>query len=56
MKPKAELQAIIDQIASDKSPVGMDAVYVHALILDQLRDIGERLERLENANASNASE
>lgn len=49
MKPKAELQSIIDQIAAVDSPVGMDAVYVHALILDQLREINERLARLEAA-------
>ena len=50
MKPKAELQAIIDQIASPDSPVGMDAVYVHALILDRLENLNERLERLEKSS------
>ena len=48
MKPKAELKSIIDQIAAADSPVGMDAVYVHALILDKLQNLSERLERLEN--------
>lgn len=47
MKQKNELQEIIDQIASADSPVGMDAVYVHALILDQLTKLDQRLERLE---------
>ncbi len=47
MKSKDELQSIIDLIASADSPVGMDAVYVHALILDQLRILNERMERLE---------
>lgn len=47
MKPKEELQDIIDQISSDKSPVGMDAVYVHALILDKLTRLEERIENLE---------
>ena len=47
MKPKSELQSIIDQIAAADSPVGMDAVYVHALILDQLGNLSERLEKLE---------
>ncbi|NIL95698.1 MAG: hypothetical protein GTO53_00650 [Planctomycetales bacterium] len=47
MKTKQELQAIIDQIASADSPVGMDAVYVHALILDRLTDMSRRLEQLE---------
>jgi hypothetical protein len=52
MKPKEELQSIIDQIASADSPVGLDAVYVHALILDQLQSINERLESLERADES----
>ncbi len=49
MKSKNELQPIIDQIASPDSPVGMDAVYVHAMILDHLERLGERLNRLEEA-------
>jgi len=58
MKPKSELQPIIDQIASENSPVGMDAVYVHALILDQLGQLNERLEKLEIAveSLSNGSQ
>ena len=47
MKPKQELQSIIDEIASADSPVGMDAVYVHALILDKLESIERRLDALE---------
>lgn len=47
MKTKAELQPIIERIASDASPVGMDAVYVHALILDKLSAIERRLDELE---------
>ena len=42
-----ELEEIIDQIASSQSPVGMDAVYVHALILDKLQAIENRLTQLE---------
>ena len=49
MKSKSELQSLIDQISSVDSPVGMDAVYVHAMILDHLTNINERLERLEAA-------
>ena len=49
MKEKAELQTIIDKIASDASPVGMDAVYVHALILDKLEGIEKRLTALEDS-------
>ena len=47
MKTKEELEAIIREIASDQSPVGMDAVYVHALILDKLTGIERRLTALE---------
>ena len=47
MKTKEELQSLIEKIASDKSPVGMDAVYVHALILDKLEKIEARLEQIE---------
>ena len=49
MRTKAELAEIIDQIASQESPVGMDAVYVHAVILDKLQTIERRLARLEDA-------
>ena len=48
MKAKEELQPIIDEIVSEASPVGMDAVYVHALILDKLNAIERRLEALES--------
>ncbi len=47
MKSEQELQAIIQQIASDQSPVGMNAVYVHALIIDKLNQIEDRLAQLE---------
>ena len=47
MKAKDELQGIIEKIASDASPVGMDAVYVHALIIDKLTEIEKRLDALE---------
>ncbi|MDH3590305.1 MAG: hypothetical protein OER88_00390 [Planctomycetota bacterium] len=49
MKPKEELSAVIEKIRSDQSPVGMDAVYVHALILDTLARLEERMDRLEQA-------
>ncbi len=54
MKSKDELQSLIEKIASANSPVGMDAVYVHALILDQLQDILDRLDRLEKAMANDS--
>ena len=46
-KSKDELQTIIARIASSDSPVGMDAVYVHALILEKLTSIEARLTALE---------
>ena len=49
MKQKDELNALIAKIASADSPVGMDAVYVHALILDKLDEITSRLNALEKA-------
>ncbi len=49
MKPKSELTDVIDLIASADSPVGMDAVYVHALILDKLTSIEQRLQALEES-------
>lgn len=48
MESKENLQPIIDQIKSDKSPVGMDAVYVHALILDKLAKIEKRITEIES--------
>ena len=47
MKAKEDLQDIIEQIRSAESPVGMDAVYVHALILDQLASLDRRLQEIE---------
>ncbi len=47
MKNKAELEKFIEKIVSPDSPVGMDAVYVHALILDKLTQIEEKLEQLQ---------
>jgi hypothetical protein len=47
MKSKDELQSIIKEIAAVESPVGIDAVYVHALILDKLSTIEKRIDRLE---------
>ena len=53
MRAKKELLGIIEQIASSESPVGMDAVYVHALILDRLTAIENRLQEIETALAAN---
>ena len=55
MKSKDELRDLIERIASEDSPVGMDAVYVHALILDKLTRIEERLDKLEGATKASGS-
>ena len=47
MKQKDDLQEIIQKIASADSAVGMDAVYVHAMIIDKLTEIEKRLDALE---------
>ena len=47
LKTKSDLKTIIDKIASPDSPVGMDAVYVHALILDKLQQLEARLTAIE---------
>ena len=44
---KEDYQAIEDLIASDSSPVGIDAKKTHVLILHKLLQIEKRLDRLE---------
>jgi hypothetical protein len=56
MKSKTEVAPLIQQIADPKSPVGMDAVYVHALILDKLQEIERRLSALEATIARHEEE
>ena len=50
MKCKAELQPLIDKVTGEDSPVGMDAVYVHSLILDKLSNIETRLRAIEESS------
>ncbi|MBP88905.1 MAG: hypothetical protein CMJ64_19690 [Planctomycetaceae bacterium] len=54
MKTKDELKPLIERIASADSPVGMDAGYVHALILDKFEQIERRLNKLEAESPGNA--
>jgi len=44
-------QAIIKEIESDTSPVGIDAKKTHALILYKLEQIMQRLDKLEQTVA-----
>ena len=55
MKAKEDLQDLINQIRSAESPVGMDAVYVHALILDRLSSLDQRLQHIETLLQSDSS-
>ena len=43
---KTDFTELIERISSD-SPVGIDAQYTHAIIIQYLREISERLERIE---------
>lgn len=45
--PADDLDAIARAIASDQSPVGIDAKQTHAVILHLLLDLQDRLARLE---------
>jgi hypothetical protein len=46
-KPKEAFNSLIDQISLVDSPVGIDAKYTHAVIIDYLRQISARLDALE---------
>jgi hypothetical protein len=45
--PKSDYSEIIDRITLPDSPVGIDAQYTHAIIIEYLRQITARLERIE---------
>lgn len=45
--PKDDYAEIVDRIAIPDSPVGIDAQYTHAIVITYLKQISERLERLE---------
>lgn len=45
--PPEEYEALRREIASDDSPVGIDAAKTHVIILKKLLDIEARLGRLE---------
>ena len=46
-KPPAEYAELIQQLSSPDSPVGIDARYTHAVIIEYLRQITDRLEAIE---------
>ncbi len=45
--PKAAYDRIVAEIASEDSPVGIDAKKTHVIILYKLMEIDKRLRRLE---------
>tara|TARA_B100000809_G_scaffold20919_1_gene18493 strand:- start:1336 stop:1536 length:201 start_codon:yes stop_codon:yes gene_type:complete len=47
--PKETVLAIEQEIASDISPVGIDAKKTHIIIIHQLHKIEERLARIEES-------
>jgi hypothetical protein len=46
-KSKADYRDLIAQISLPESPVGIDAQYTHAIIIDFLRQISDRLDAIE---------
>lgn len=46
-KPKAAFDDLIAQLSSPDSPVGIDAKYTHAVIIDYLQQITSRLDEIE---------
>lgn len=52
-KSKEEFSRIIEKIGSENSAVGIDAPYTHAIIIDYLQQINDRLNALEKAVNSN---
>ncbi len=47
-KPKKDYTQTIEQIRSEGA-VGIDAQYTHAIIIEYLKQISQRLDRLEEA-------
>jgi hypothetical protein len=46
-RPKSDYGPTIERISLPDSPVGIDAQYTHAIIIEYLRQIAARLERVE---------
>ena len=46
-KTKNDLAEILEKISNADSPVGIDAKLTHAIIIDYLQDISERLASIE---------
>jgi len=46
-KTKDEYKEVIDKISLANSPVGIDAQYTHAIVIEYLKQITARLDKLE---------
>jgi hypothetical protein len=46
-KPRTAVADLINRLGAKDSPVGIDAPYTHAVIIDFLRQIAARLETIE---------
>lgn len=46
-KTKDEYKEVIDKISLPNSPVGIDAQYTHAIVIEYLKQITTRLDKLE---------
>ena len=46
-KPKEAFDSLIAQLSSPDSPVGIDAKYTHAVIIDYLRQITAKLDEIQ---------
>ena len=50
-KSKIDYTKLIEKIGAKDSPVGIDAPYTHAVIIEYLQQISDRLDKLEQANS-----
>jgi len=46
-KSKDEYKEVIDKISLANSPVGIDAQYTHAIVIEYLKQITARLDKIE---------
>ncbi|CAN5589623.1 hypothetical protein BH24GEM3_BH24GEM3_26840 [soil metagenome] len=54
--PRDEYERISREIASEESPVGIDAKKTHIIILHKLSEIEKRLEQIERQLGSSATQ
>ena len=46
-KPRETFDSLMAQLSAKDSPVGIDAPYTHAIIIDFLRQLSDRLDEIE---------